>query len=53
MFYLRELSSETAVLNLPDILTQTCQQVEEHYNARKKEIRRYEFGDVFSRYIKW
>jgi hypothetical protein len=53
MFTLRELSSENAVLNLPDIINQTCQQVESHYNTRKSEIRNYDFSAVFARYIKW
>lgn len=52
MFNLRELS-ENAVLNLPDIINQTCQQVEAHYNTRKSEIRNYDFGVIFARYIKW
>jgi hypothetical protein len=52
MFNLRELSEE-AVLNLPDIINQTCQQVEIHYNARRNDILHYDFSTVFARYIKW
>jgi hypothetical protein len=52
MFTLRELS-EQVVLNLPDIINQTVQQVELHYNERRNEIRSYDFGAVFQRYIKW
>jgi hypothetical protein len=52
MFVLRELP-EQAVLNLPDILCQTAQQVESHYNNRRQEIQHYDFGDIFDRYIKW
>jgi hypothetical protein len=52
MFTLRELS-EQVVLNLPDIINQTVQQVELHYNERRNEIRSYDFGAIFQRYIKW
>jgi len=52
MFVLRELP-EQAVLNLPDILCQTAQQVETHYNTRRQEIQHYDFGAIFERYIKW
>jgi hypothetical protein len=52
MFNLRELSEE-AVLNLPDIINQTCQQVEIHYNARRDDILHYDFSTIFARYIKW
>jgi hypothetical protein len=52
MFNLRELSEE-AVLNLPDIINQTCQQVEIHYNARRDDILHYDFSSIFARYIKW
>ncbi|NOQ34392.1 MAG: PH domain-containing protein, partial [Methylococcaceae bacterium] len=40
------------VLNLPDMINQTAHQVELHYNARRDEIRKYDFGAIFSRYIK-
>ncbi|MBF0467528.1 MAG: PH domain-containing protein [Desulfamplus sp.] len=52
MFVLRELT-EQVVLNLPDIINQTIDQVEIHYNARRDEIQNYDFGSIFQRYIKW
>ncbi|MBF0257266.1 MAG: PH domain-containing protein [Desulfamplus sp.] len=52
MFVLRELT-EQVVLNLPDILNQTIDQVEMHYNARRDAIQNYDFGTIFQRYIKW
>jgi hypothetical protein len=52
MFQLRELP-EQVVLALPDIINQTCSQVEAHYNERRQEIQNYDFGDIFNRYIKW
>ncbi|SJM91082.1 conserved hypothetical protein [Crenothrix polyspora] len=51
MFVLRELP-EQIVLNLPDIICQTVQQVESHYNTRRQEIQHYDFGTIFERYIK-
>lgn len=52
MFVLRELP-EQVVLNLPDMITQTAQQVELHFNTRRNEIRNYDFSSIFQRYIKW
>ncbi|MBF0413907.1 MAG: PH domain-containing protein [Desulfamplus sp.] len=52
MFVLRELT-EQVVLNLPDIINQTVNQVELHYNTRRNEIQNYNFGSIFERYIKW
>ncbi len=52
MFVLRELP-EQIVPNLPDMITQTAMQVEAHYNARRDEIRNYDFTSIFERYIKW
>lgn len=52
MFMLRELP-EQVVLNLPDIICQTAQQVEANYNTRRNEIQNYDFGSVYARYIKW
>jgi hypothetical protein len=52
MFLLRELP-EQVVLSLPDIINQTIQQVELHFNTRRKEIQDYDFGTIFQRYIKW
>lgn len=51
MFVLRELP-EQIVLNLPDIICQTVQQVESYYNTRRQEIQHYDFGTIFERYIK-
>lgn len=51
MFLLRELP-EQVILNLPDLLNQTTQQVEAHYNARRQEIQNYNFGATFERYLK-
>ena len=52
MFHLRELS-EQAILNLPEIINQTSQQVEVHINQRYKEIEQYDFSEIFDRYLKW
>lgn len=50
MFNLRELP-EQAVLNLPDILLQTIQQVEAGYHARRQAIQQYDFGSIFKKYL--
>lgn len=50
MFVLRELP-ENVVLSLPDMITQTAQQVEAHYNERRRAIRDYDFGWVFEHYL--
>ncbi|SJM92541.1 PH domain-containing protein [Crenothrix polyspora] len=50
MFVLRELP-EQVVLSLPDIICQTVQQVESHYNTRRQTIQHYDFSAVFERYI--
>jgi Bacterial PH domain len=50
MFVLRELP-EQVVLSLPDIINQTIQQVESHYNTRRSEIQNYDFGFIFERYV--
>ncbi len=50
MFHLRQLP-EQAVLNLPDMLTQTSEQVETHFNKRRDEIRDYDFGAIFDKYL--
>jgi len=52
MFLLRELT-EQVVLNLPDIINQTVHQVEIHYNTRRDEIQKYDFGSILERYIRW
>jgi len=52
MFVLRELP-EQVVLSLPDIINQTVQQVEIHFNTRRQEIQNYDFGFIFERYMKW
>jgi hypothetical protein len=52
MFVLRELP-EQVVLSLPDIINQTVQQVELHFNSRRQEIQNYDFGSTFERFIKW
>ena len=51
MFVLRELP-EQAVLNLPDIINQTVQQIEAAYHGRRIAIQNYDFGYIFKRYIK-
>ena len=51
MFQLRELP-EQIVLSLPDLISQTAQQVESHFNERRHEIQHYDFSSVFERYIK-
>ncbi|MFW2079128.1 PH domain-containing protein [Acinetobacter sp. ULE_I010] len=51
MFNLRELS-EAAILNLPEIINQTAQQVEDFANQRIKEIEHYDFSEIFERYLK-
>ena len=51
MFVLRELP-EQAVLNLPDIINQTVQQIEEGYHSRRVVIQNYDFGYILKRYIK-
>lgn len=50
MFLLRQLP-ENVVLNLPDMITQTAQQVEAHYNQRRKTIRNYDFAAVYEHYL--
>lgn len=52
MFVLRELP-EQVVLSLPDLISQTIDQVESHFNTRRNEIQNYDFGSIFARYIKW
>ncbi len=52
MFDLKQLGDE-AVLNLPDIINQTAQQLELHYNNRKHEIKNYDFGPIFNKYLEW
>ena len=51
MFNVRELS-EAAILNLPEIINQTAQQVEDFANQRIKEIEHYDFSEIFERYLK-
>ena len=51
MFLLRELP-EQVVLSLPDIIGQTVQQIEAHYNARRNQIQNYDFGFIFERYLR-
>ncbi len=51
MFQLKEVP-ETVILNLPDIINQTMQQVEAGYEARLKEIRQYDFGVIFEHYLR-
>lgn len=51
MFTLRALP-EQVVLNLPDIICQTSQQVESHFNDRRKQIEHYDFSSIFERYLK-
>lgn len=51
MFLLRELP-EQVVLSLPDIIGQTVQQLEAHYNARRNQIQNYDFGFIFERYLR-
>lgn len=51
MFTLRALP-EQVVLNLPDIICQTSQQVESHFNDRRKQIEHYDFSEIFERYLK-
>ncbi len=50
MFTIRELP-EQVILSLPDIINQTCQQLENHFNVRKNEIQDYDFGSIFERFI--
>lgn len=51
MFGLKALP-ETVILNLPDIINQTIQQVEAGYHDRLKDIRDYDFGAVFEHYLR-
>ncbi len=51
MFNLRELS-EQVILNLPEIINQTANQVEVYANQRIKEIENYDFSEIFERYLK-
>ncbi|MDO4897180.1 MAG: PH domain-containing protein [Moraxella sp.] len=51
MFQLRDIP-ETVILNLPDIINQTVQQVEMGYHDRLNEIRQYDFGVVFEHYLR-
>lgn len=50
MFALRSLP-ENVVLNLPDIINQTINQVEKAYHQRLNQIRQYDFGLIFEHYI--
>lgn len=51
MFGLKALP-ETVILNLPDIINQTIQQVETGYHDRLSAIRDYDFGAVFEHYLR-
>ncbi|MCK5729030.1 MAG: PH domain-containing protein, partial [Methylococcales bacterium] len=51
MFNLRQLPDDV-VPNLPDMISQTANQVELHYGHRRNEIRHYDFGSIFERYLK-
>ena len=51
MFQLKTLP-ETALLNLPDIINQTVQQVETAYNQRLDHICQYDFSTIFEHYIR-
>lgn len=50
MFLLRELP-EQVILSLPDLINQSTQQVEAHYNQRRQEIQNYNFSSIFARYL--
>lgn len=51
MFSLKDMP-ETVILNLPDIINQTVQQVEFGYHDRLTDIRQYDFGAVFEHYLR-
>lgn len=51
MFQLKDLP-ETVILNLPDIINQTVQQVERGHQDRLGAIRQYDFGTVFEHYLR-
>ncbi|WP_066802758.1 PH domain-containing protein [Moraxella oblonga] len=51
MFALKDMP-ETVILNLPDIINQTVQQVELGYHDRLTSIRQYDFGAVFEHYLR-
>jgi len=44
--------SEQAILNLPEIINQTAQQVEDYANQRIRQIENYDFSEIFDRYLK-
>lgn len=44
--------SEQVILNLPEIINQTANQVEVYANQRIKEIENYDFSEIFERYLK-
>ncbi len=50
MFSLHELS-ENVVLNLPDVVNQTVEQVENAYSERLNTIRQYDFSAIFEHYL--
>ncbi|MCK5902891.1 MAG: PH domain-containing protein [Cocleimonas sp.] len=52
MFALREMSDQI-ILELPEVVTQTATQVEQHYNQRQKDILNYDFSDIFEKYLDW
>lgn len=43
---------DSVILQLPDIINQTMDQIENHYQKRLEKIRRYDFGDVFEHYLR-
>lgn len=43
---------ENIILNLPDVINQTVQQVEQGYQNRLTAIRQYDFGSVFEHYLR-
>lgn len=51
IFALKELP-EPVILSLPDMINQTAGQIESHYQARYTEIKDYDFGSIYQRYLR-
>lgn len=43
---------DSVVLQLPDVINQTMDQIENHYYKRLENIRNYDFGDIFEHYLR-
>lgn len=51
MFVLKQVPDQV-ILSLPDMINQTAGQIESHYQARYAEIKDYDFGSIYQRYLR-